>query len=208
MVTSFCRPFLNDVSLVWFVQCTLDAESSLLLWHQQYPFPGSDSISAELCLVLAQGWHTRLKLGEFSGAKCNSELGYLPCSPRSRGFWCWQVRQVGESALEIFFKIRDIYIEQILALVMGPKGHDFSQCWLFLILTSFFSSQNTEDFYEILWIYSCFYSPLPQQNPFIAEGIVCQSMSESPVRMQNYLMGNQKKDPNFKYPLPLFPVQQ
>lgn len=53
-----------------------------------------------------------------------------------------------------------------------------------------------------------FIPPSHSKNSFIAEGIVCQSMSESPVTMQNYLMGNQKKDPNFKYPLPLFPVQQ
>lgn len=45
-------------------------------------------------------------------------------------------------------------------------------------------------------------------NSFIAQGVACQSMFDSSVRMQNPLVGNEaKKAPCFKYPAPVFPAQ-
>lgn len=63
MVTSFCSPFLSVVSHVWFVQCTLDAESSFALVLSILPFlSGWDSVGVVLRLVVAVRWQWGKKL--------------------------------------------------------------------------------------------------------------------------------------------------
>jgi len=59
MVTSFCSPFLSDVSHVSFMQSPMDAESSAAVVLSALPCL-SGQVSVVPCLVIAVWWQTRL----------------------------------------------------------------------------------------------------------------------------------------------------
>lgn len=223
MVTTFC--ILNDVSHVYmyvlcstpYVQnpvcCCIGSPTPSLGRRQQHSaVPGCGSRMAHqaaqshgLLLQVGAKWIFR------SGEKLVlNRLGISSCSSHLCGFWCWWVRHVGESLLEIFLKcirgLKPYWRGDPGFLGTGQKRQDIFRCFLFLLV----SFQNTEIFYGIYWFY--YYSPPSHYpsppHPKTHLGVVHQSVFESPVRMQNPLMGNQKKDPDFKHPVPLFCVQQ
>lgn len=96
MVTSLCSPFLSDVSHVWFLQRTLDAESSC----QSYRFPLGRTASAWYRAWLLQ-WGGRPGCIKPWPSSHRLEPGV---SSGHRASGCWIHLWLGISSLQLSFK--------------------------------------------------------------------------------------------------------